>query len=111
MKRLWYNGKVVSMDAAMTRYEAIGTEDGRIVYLGTDAGAQGQARDEQRDLAGAMVLPALGLKPVSQAGMCLGEGTGAVAALPLFQMAADVYSQMSTFQENSIQEYQEFSHA
>ena len=57
MKRLWYNGKVVSMDAAMTRYEAIGTEDGRIVYLGTGAGAQGQAWDEQRDLAGAMVLP------------------------------------------------------
>ena len=61
--------------------------------------------------AGAMVLTALGLKPVIQAGMCLGEGTGAVAALPLFQMAADVYSQMSTFQENSIQEYQEFPHA
>ena len=61
--------------------------------------------------AGAMVLTALGLKPVIQAGMCLGEGTGAVASLPLFQMAADVYSQMSTFQENSIEEYQEFSHA
>ena len=58
-----------------------------------------------------MVLNALGLTPVIRAGMCLGEGTGAVAALPLFQMAADVYSRMSTFQENSLEEYQEFSHA
>ena len=61
--------------------------------------------------AGEMVLNALGLTPVIRAGMCLGEGTGAVAALPLFQMAADVYSRMSTFQENSLEEYQEFSHA
>lgn len=60
--------------------------------------------------AGEMVLNVLGLKPVIRAGMCLGEGTGAVAALPLFQMAADVYSRMSTFQENSLEEYQEFSH-
>lgn len=61
--------------------------------------------------AGEMVLNALGLKPVIRAEMCLGEGTGAVAALPLIQMAADVYSRMSTFEENSIEEYQEFSHA
>ena len=61
--------------------------------------------------AGEMVLNALGLTPVIRADMCLGEGTGAVAALPLFQMAADVYSRMSTFQENSLEEYQEFSHA
>ena len=61
--------------------------------------------------AGEMLLEALGLKPVIRAGMCLGEGTGAVAALPLFQMAADVYGRMSTFEENEIEEYQEFSHA
>ena len=57
MRRLWYNGNVVSMDAAMTRYEAIGTEDGRIVYLGTAAGARAQDWDEERNLMGAMVLP------------------------------------------------------
>lgn len=61
--------------------------------------------------AGKMVLDALGLKPVIRAEMCLGEGTGAVAVLPLLQMAVDVYSRMSTFEENSIEEYQEFSHA
>ena len=57
MKRLWYNGNVVSMDASMTRYEAVGTEDGRIVYLGSATGAEGQSWDEKRDLAGATVLP------------------------------------------------------
>ena len=61
--------------------------------------------------AGEMVLNALGLKPVIRAGMCLGEGTGAVAVLPLLQMAVDVYRRMSTFQENDIEEYEEFSHA
>ena len=36
MRRLWYHGAVDSMDRSMTRYEAIGTEDSRIVFLGTD---------------------------------------------------------------------------
>ena len=58
-----------------------------------------------------MLLKELGLKPLIRAGLCLGEGTGAVAALPLLQMAVDVYESMSTFQDNGIEEYQEFSHA
>ena len=37
--------------------------------------------------------------------MCLGEGTGAVAVLPILDMAAAVYSQMSTFAEIQIEEY------
>ena len=57
MRRLWYNGKVVSMDEAMTRYEAVGTEDGKIVFLGADADALAQSWDETKDLQGAMVLP------------------------------------------------------
>ena len=35
MRRLWFNGAVVSMDPAMTRHEAIGVEGGKIVFLGT----------------------------------------------------------------------------
>ena len=35
MRRLWYNGTVVSMDFGMTRYEAVGVEQGKIVFLGT----------------------------------------------------------------------------
>ena len=57
MRRLWYNGKVVSMDGAMTRYEAVGAEDGKIAFLGTSADALAQGWDEKKDLQGAMVLP------------------------------------------------------
>ena len=57
MKRLWYTGRVVSMDSQMTRYEAVGIEDGNIVFLGDSQTALAQTWDETRDLEGAMVLP------------------------------------------------------
>lgn len=44
------------------------------------------------------VLDALGLSPLVQAGMRLGEGTGAVAALPLMDMALAVYRDLITYQ-------------
>ena len=40
-------------------------------------------------------------------GMSLGEGTGAVAYLPILEMAAEVYRKMSTFSENKIEDYKE----
>lgn len=55
--------------------------------------------------AGEIVLEALGLKPLIRAGMCLGEGTGAVAAVPFLEMALTVYREMSSFQEIHIEEY------
>ena len=57
MRRLWYHGAVDSMDRSMTRYEAIGTEDSRIVFLGTDREALAQDWDERTDLEGRQVLP------------------------------------------------------
>lgn len=57
MRRLWFSGLVVSMDSAMTRYEAIGVDRGRIVFLGSTRDALAQAWDEKRDLGGASVLP------------------------------------------------------
>ena len=51
------------------------------------------------------VLDALGLAPVMTAGFCLGEGTGAVALLPLLDMAAAVYREMSTFGEIAVEAY------
>lgn len=57
VRRLWFNGAVVSMDPAMTRYEAVGVEGGRIVFLGSSRDALSQAWDERRDLEGASVLP------------------------------------------------------
>lgn len=58
--------------------------------------------------AGSLLLDELGLKPFVKAGMCLGEGTGAVASIPLLDMALDVYTKMSTFQDIEIEEYKPF---
>ncbi|MEY8353770.1 nicotinate-nucleotide--dimethylbenzimidazole phosphoribosyltransferase [Lachnospiraceae bacterium 54-53] len=55
--------------------------------------------------AGRLLLDELGLSPFIQAGMCLGEGTGAVAAIPLLDMAAGIYTRMSSFEEIHIEEY------
>lgn len=57
--------------------------------------------------AGQLLIDALGLAPVITAGMCLGEGTGAVALFPLLDMAAAVYREMTTFDENDIAQYEE----
>ena len=52
------------------------------------------------------MLDALGLRPFLFAGMCLGEGTGAVAVLPLLDMALAVYREMCTFAAADIEAYQ-----
>ncbi|PWM37175.1 MAG: nicotinate-nucleotide--dimethylbenzimidazole phosphoribosyltransferase [Clostridiales bacterium] len=54
---------------------------------------------------GRMVLEALGLEPFLTCRMCLGEGTGAVAALPLLDMALAVYREMGTFGDIQVEEY------
>lgn len=54
------------------------------------------------------ILDELGMEAVINADICLGEGTGAVAYLPLLDMVAEVYQKMSTFSENKIKEYEEF---
>lgn len=59
-----------------------------------------------REPAGQMVLDALGLSPLLTCGMCLGEGTGAVASFPLWDMALAVYDGMPTFQEIAVEQYQ-----
>lgn len=61
-----------------------------------------------KEPAGAMLIKALGGDPFLDCHMCLGEGTGAVAVIPLLQMAVQVYQKMSTFQEISIEEYKPF---
>ncbi|MCI8886519.1 MAG: nicotinate-nucleotide--dimethylbenzimidazole phosphoribosyltransferase [Hungatella sp.] len=58
--------------------------------------------------AGSLILEKLGLKAPIQGGLCLGEGTGAMAFVPMLSMAADIYLHMSTFQDMDIQEYEEF---
>ena len=53
-----------------------------------------------------MVLDALGKKPLITAELHLGEGTGAVAAMPLLDMAHAVYTDSYTFDECGVPAYQ-----
>ena len=55
--------------------------------------------------AAAMVLDALGLKPLINADMHLGEGTGAVCAMPMLDMVLAVYDEMRTFTEIGMDSY------
>ncbi len=57
-----------------------------------------------REPAGAFMLEALGLQPVITAGMALGEGTGAVAVMPLIDMALAVY-RGATFDDIAVEAY------
>lgn len=59
-----------------------------------------------KEPAGQRMLDALGLSPFLHCDMCLGEGSGAVAVLPLLEMGLRVYRQMSTFQEITVKQYE-----
>ena len=52
-----------------------------------------------------LVLEAMGKKPLICAEMRLGEGTGAVCALPLLDMGLAVYSEMVSFSDINIEAY------
>ena len=58
--------------------------------------------------AAGLVMDALGFSPVLHAGMHLGEGTGAVALFPLLDMAGDIYTQMNTFEEIHVGQYEDY---
>ena len=55
--------------------------------------------------AGQAVLTSLGLKAAIQAGMCLGEGTGALNLYPLLDTAVAVYYGMSDFSGIGMEAY------
>ncbi len=55
--------------------------------------------------AGALLTRELGLSPILNAGMRLGEGTGAVALFPLLDMAATVYKHAATFTDIAVDAY------
>ena len=56
--------------------------------------------------AGRLLMRELELQPFITANMSLGEGTGAVAALPILDMACAVYNGMRTFEQIEIAPYQ-----
>lgn len=59
-----------------------------------------------KEPAGKQVLNVLQKKPMLTCDFCLGEGTGAVAALPILDMALEVYHSMSTFSDIQMKPYQ-----
>ena len=59
-----------------------------------------------KEPAGKMVLDELGLSPMLTCDMCLGEGSGAVAAIPVIEMGLSVYRQMGTFEDIQVERYQ-----
>lgn len=59
-----------------------------------------------KEPAGAMLLRELGLSPFLTCDMSLGEGSGAVAVMPLLEMGLSVYREMTTFEKAKIEQYE-----
>ena len=57
MDRIYYNGTVYSLDRENRRYTAIGTDNGKIKFLGSDEEALTYDAAEKIDLKGKVVLP------------------------------------------------------
>lgn len=66
------------------------------------------ASHESEELTGKLALEELGLEAPVHAGMCLGEGTGAMTLFPLLDMAASVYLNMGSFDDYSIEKYKRY---
>ncbi|MBQ8934875.1 MAG: nicotinate-nucleotide--dimethylbenzimidazole phosphoribosyltransferase, partial [Oscillospiraceae bacterium] len=60
---------------------------------------------ESAEPAGRLLLDALDFKPLLTAELHLGEGSGAVAVLPLLDMALSVYHSGQTFGRLGIEAY------
>lgn len=59
--------------------------------------------------AGQMLMHTLGLEPVIHANMRLGEGTGAVALMPLLDMADAVYKHAASFDDIEVEAYEKWT--
>ena len=57
MEKLYYNGKIYSIDDENRKYTALGIDKGKIVFLGTDTEAVDVDADEKIDMGGKTVLP------------------------------------------------------
>ncbi len=55
------------------------------------------------------LLDSLELKPVIDAGLALGEGTGAVMLMPLLDAAMSLYSEGLAFDETEVEQYEHFT--
>ncbi len=59
-----------------------------------------------KEVAMQCVMEHLYMFPCLDCNMSLGEGSGAIALMPLLDMVQDIYEQMSTFQEIEIEPYE-----
>lgn len=66
------------------------------------------ASHESAEIVGKLALAEMGLEAILHGRLCLGEGTGAVALLPLLDMAVSVYQNMGTFTAYRIEPYERF---
>ena len=58
-----------------------------------------------KEPAGRLLLEAIGVPAILDANMSLGEGSGAIAALPVFEMGVKVFKQMGTFDDIDMEAY------
>lgn len=86
---------LISMAAALTA-----------VRIAASAGEYMLASHVSAEPAAITVLNELSLKAAITAGMKLGEGTGALALVPLLSMTYAVYKNMDTFEDMAIDAYQ-----
>lgn len=75
--------------------------------LSPTAGDYILASHVSKEPAAHLILEYMKKEAILHADMCLGEGTGAVAVLPILDMALAVYHSMSTFEDIHVEQYEE----
>lgn len=89
---------VISLTAALAAEEIV---PGTKAYL--------IASHKGKEPAAGKIVNRLGLHPVIDAGLALGEGTGAVMMMSLLDMALTVYHNRTTFADAEIEQYKRFT--
>lgn len=62
-----------------------------------------------KEPASRLILEKLGKSPILHGDMCLGEGTGAIAFLPVLELGAELYNTMGTFEDIHMEQYEELT--
>lgn len=93
-------GMPILIDGAISAVSALAAArlDGRVPDYAI-------ASHVSEEITGRLALHAMGLEAVLHGRMCLGEGSGAVAVLPMIDMARSVYAHMGTFSDLHISAY------
>ena len=103
-----YNASVTVLESAYDIAEGATKANSGIVHAGYDARPGTKkamlASHMGKEAGMACVIKELGLKPVIDAGMALGEGTGAVMLFPLLDMAAEIYKNGFRFEETGVEQ-------